>query len=1033
GIRQHIQKLQRKEDPADHTQKLQRKEDLVDEVVDDLGDSTEAKPEPLSSELSSELSSQFLLDRYSSEVFQGILPDTGAAGHSTAGYPQVVALRRIQPVKINKPKDEVTVTFGGGQPIESSGTITVDTPLGSIDFHVVPVNTPFLLCLRDMDRLRIQFDNLKDVLRQGNVTVPIVRKWGHPWMLLSPPEKSIIAGNHMTDVELRRLHRRFGHPSVYRLHKLLSEAGQEVHLDAIQRLTKYCQHCQLHSQSPHRFRFAIKDVEDYAFNHEIIVDVMYLEGNRPVLHVVDSATAFNAARFLKDISAKTTWEALRLCWIDVYQGPPDWIVADAGRNFTAAEFRHEAKAMSIDVKIIPIESHHSVGKVERYHAAVRRAYEIIREECPSLPRDSALQGAIKSVNDTAGPDGLVPTLLVFGAYPRMTDDSPPSPDITQRVEAIRKASEAVRKIHARRQVNDALATRNGPDTSTVKNLAIGSQVRVWRERKGWMGPYRLIDVSNETCVIDINGPREFRSTVVKPFHKEDSSDNEVKVDETNQVTEKDLRDIERSRVVVEIPQHDRDPDRTPSTFMTTKEATDYDLAVKLRKTGIITEPGDPFEESTRKEVDNLIDRGVFDFIPFDPAKHMGIRIFKSKIIHEVKDKTTDKAYEKSRLVIQGYADDGKWAILTQSPTIQRSSQRLLIALLATLYKIPGFVAWLRDITQAYTQSASKLNRVILAQLPRELRDRYPKGTIIRLMKPLYGVAEAGTHWWAGYFNHHRESLEMETTAYDPCLLLTTAESPYFGIVGMQTDDTFGISDAAFDDLEESKLTEANLLAKPKAYLTPGNALMFNGGIVSVDENGRVSLRQKGQGLKLQIVDPKSPTAVTDYVRERARGAYIASICQPEASFDYSTAAQHQTPGPAEIEALNRRVKWQKESIDRGLDCIPLDLATMKIFVFVDGSFANNTDLSSQIGYVILLANEKVDDEEGTFEIDGNVVHYSSTKSKRVTRSVLASEVYGMVAGADLAVAISTTVSMITRKLQMPSPATIMCTDSYSLY
>ncbi|TQN63641.1 hypothetical protein CSHISOI_11811, partial [Colletotrichum shisoi] len=47
GIRQHIQKLQRKEDPADHTQKLQRKEDLVDEVVDDLGDSTEAKPEPL--------------------------------------------------------------------------------------------------------------------------------------------------------------------------------------------------------------------------------------------------------------------------------------------------------------------------------------------------------------------------------------------------------------------------------------------------------------------------------------------------------------------------------------------------------------------------------------------------------------------------------------------------------------------------------------------------------------------------------------------------------------------------------------------------------------------------------------------------------------------------------------------------------------------------------------------------------------------------------------------------------------------------
>ncbi|TQN66824.1 hypothetical protein CSHISOI_08614 [Colletotrichum shisoi] len=76
----------------------------------------------------------------------------------------------------------------------------------------------------------------------------------------------------------------------------------------------------------------------------------------------------------------------------------------------------------------------------------------------------------------------------------------------------------------------------------------------------------------------------------------------------------------------------------------------------------------------------------------------------------------------------------------------------------------------------------------------------------------------------------------------------TSENPCFGIVGMQTDDTFGINDAAFDDLEESKLKEANLLAKPKTYLSPGNALMFNGGIVSIDENGKVGLKQKGQGL-----------------------------------------------------------------------------------------------------------------------------------------------------------------------------------------
>ena len=45
--------------------------------------------------------------------------------------------------------------------------------------------------------------------------------------------------------------------------------------------------------------------------------------------------------------------------------------------------------------------------------------------------------AVKAVNNTAGPDGLVPTLLVFGAYPRMTEFDPPTLTITQRATAMK--------------------------------------------------------------------------------------------------------------------------------------------------------------------------------------------------------------------------------------------------------------------------------------------------------------------------------------------------------------------------------------------------------------------------------------------------------------------------------------------------------------------------------------------------------------------------------------------------------------------
>ena len=44
------------------------------------------------------------------------------------------------------------------------------------------------------------------------------------------------------------------------------------------------------------FKFTLYD--DYEFNYEILIDIMYLESNKPILYIVDSATAFNVARFL---------------------------------------------------------------------------------------------------------------------------------------------------------------------------------------------------------------------------------------------------------------------------------------------------------------------------------------------------------------------------------------------------------------------------------------------------------------------------------------------------------------------------------------------------------------------------------------------------------------------------------------------------------------------------------------------------------------------------------------------------------------
>jgi hypothetical protein len=100
---------------------------------------------------------------------------------------------------------------------------------------------------------------------------------------------------------------------------------------------------------------------------------------------------------------------------------------------------NNAKDLVIKIEKVPVEAHNSIDKIERYHGPVKRAYEIITSEFGNIiSLKHALQMAIKAVNDTAGPSGLIPTFLVFGAFPRISYILPLSPSITTRGEAIRK-------------------------------------------------------------------------------------------------------------------------------------------------------------------------------------------------------------------------------------------------------------------------------------------------------------------------------------------------------------------------------------------------------------------------------------------------------------------------------------------------------------------------------------------------------------------------------------------------------------------
>jgi len=139
--------------------------------------------------------------------------------------------------------------------------------------------------------------------------------------------------------------------------------------------------------------------------------------------------------------------------------------------------------------------------------------------------------AVKAVNDTTSPNKLVPTLLVYRAYLRISKLDPSTPSVTDRAAVIQKAMAEIVKLRAKQTVNNALHYRNGPNTTPVYNLPLNSEVLVWRKSGNWTRPYRLLAVENETyCIQLLSGLISFRSTSIKPYFRSKNTYN-AKLDE----------------------------------------------------------------------------------------------------------------------------------------------------------------------------------------------------------------------------------------------------------------------------------------------------------------------------------------------------------------------------------------------------------------------------------------------------------------------------------------------------------------------
>lgn len=159
--------------------------------------------------------------------------------------------------------------------------------------------------------------------------------------------------------------------------------------------------------------------------------------------------------------------------------------------------------------------------------------------------------------------------------------------------------------------------------------------------------------------------------------------------------------------------------------------------------------------------------------------------------------------------------------------------------------------------------------------------------------------------------------------------------------------------------------------------------IFNGVKFVVTKNSRIKMiREKMKG-KLKI-----PTAEQCFLDQMAFAKYFGVSCQPDICAPVQPIAlANPKTEERKINALRMEVNHMKEMKEKDVDFARQDIESVCVVVISDGSFANRVRLENQVAFGVLLVD--------TYQC-ADIVHHSSSRCHRITRSVMAAEMLVLV-------------------------------------
>ena len=404
-----------------------------------------------------------------------------------------------------------------------------------------------------------------------------------------------------------------------------------------------------------------------------------------------------------------------------------------------------------------------------------------------------------------------------------------------------------------------------------------------------------------------------------------------------------------------------------------------------------------FVQGKKAELASIFENQVWE-IEMQPEKVDWGRVMKARFVLKWATDAKGQPRAKARLVLQGFSDPDllRGELDTSSPTLGRTSRQTTLALATIL----GWSLWVSDVATAFLQGDPQ-ERVLWAKIPKDACQLIgvPAGTLMRLLKPLYGQADAPRAWFQVA---RRRLISCGYTPHplDSCMFLLFDGANLVSAIGVHVDDLLGGGDEsssvyakAKDDLkrefqfkhwtsdQETDTLEfcgCKLVKKGDAWVLHQQDYMAKVKPLTIQDSrdpNRELNQKEVSGLRALLGALQWPSTQTS----PHLCASVSLVCGMVSKAVVETA-----------QAANKILRFAKQNSDVGLKFMKLGaLKDLCMIAMSDAAWGVRSDMKSQGGYLILLAHKDV--LKGKMDQDYIILDWRSYKLPRISRSSLNAE------------------------------------------